>query len=356
MGTQTWVNFMELCTHLSYIRSLSPGKAVFFYKTETSDFVPLRIDVTKISGQKCGYTEGFEANLRPKNIERYELAYSNPQIIEVCYVPPNVDEIYCRFSLRVEANSIQPYVCSDPEVFCVMVRLAKIYQELGGYHELARRYSSNMLMGTWLWRNQCTQGTDIKIKTSLGSTYHIPDARRLSWSGEWPDSEQKQLEQLAYEMANALSEPKRFWFADVTAALKTGFCQEVFPSQKFTEQVEEYGVASRQLATTECSNGQLAACINPQKIGAALQQVDDWWADDADLALRVHEYGADHEALTTMRHPTTGLDFYHLLAKADQFASDLDSHQGGLTELPREIHYLMSVLVKGGLFQRGKGR
>ena len=96
MVQQTRGKCMELCTHLSYSRSLSPGKAVFFYKTAESDFVPLRIEVAKISGQKCGYTEGFDANLKPKNIERYELAYSNPQTIEACYVPPNVDELYCR--------------------------------------------------------------------------------------------------------------------------------------------------------------------------------------------------------------------------------------------------------------------
>lgn len=346
---------MELCTHLSYCRSLSPGKAVFFYKTAESDFVPLRIEVAKINGQKCGYTEGFDANLKPKNIERHELAYSNPQTIEVCYVPPNVDELYCRFSLRVEANSMQPSVCSNPEVLRVMARLAQAYQRLGGYNELARRYSANVLMGTWLWRNQYTQGTEIEINTSLGSTYHIPDARRLSWSGGWSGPDQQQLGQLASEMANALSQPNVFWFADVTAKLKTGFCQEIYPSQKFTERTDEHAVASRQLATTECLSGQLAACINPQKIGAALQQIDDWWAGDADQPLRVHEYGANHEALTAFRHPASEQDFYHLLTRADQYLTDMESHDGG-DELPGDVHFLMAVLVKGGLFQKGKGR
>lgn len=356
MVQQTRGKCMELCTHLSYSRSLSPGKAVFFYKTAESDFVPLRIEVAKISGQKCGYTEGFDANLKPKNIERYELAYSNPQTIEACYVPPNVDELYCRFSLRVEANSMQPYVCSNPEVLSVMTRLAQVYQRLGGYSELARRYSANMLMGTWLWRNQYTQGTAIKIKTSLGSTFDIPDARRLGWSDGWPESEQKQLDQLASEMAKALSQPDIFWFADVTAALKTGFCQEIYPSQKFTERTDDHNTVSRQLATAECCNGQLAACINPQKIGAALQKIDDWWANDADLPLRVHEYGANHEALTALRHPATGQDFYHLLTKAEQFVTVLESSEWGGVELPGDVHYLMAVLVKGGLFQKGKGR
>ena len=89
---------MELCKHLSYSRSLSPGKAVFFYKTESCDFVPLRVEIARILGQKSGYTEGFEADFQPKNVNRYELAYGNPQTIEACYVPPNIDELYCQIA------------------------------------------------------------------------------------------------------------------------------------------------------------------------------------------------------------------------------------------------------------------
>ena len=57
---------MELCRHLSYSRSLSPGKAVFFYKTPECDFVPLRVEVARVLGQKCGFSEGFDAHFQPK--------------------------------------------------------------------------------------------------------------------------------------------------------------------------------------------------------------------------------------------------------------------------------------------------
>lgn len=81
---------MHGTVHSSQLQPLAISrKVVFFYKTAESDFVPLGwIEVAKISGQKCGYAEGFDANLKPKNIERYELAYKQPQTIEACYVPP----------------------------------------------------------------------------------------------------------------------------------------------------------------------------------------------------------------------------------------------------------------------------
>lgn len=345
---------MELCKHLSYSRSLSPGKAVFFYKTAESDFVPLRIEVARISGQKCSYSEAYDANFQPKNVARYELAYRNPQTIEACYVPPTVDELFCRFSLRVEANSREPDVCSEPDVRKTLARLANSYLGRGGYLELARRYGMNLLMGSWLWRNQHSQGTRIEVKTSKGSLYTIEDTRQLEWSSAWPLHAQQQLEGLANEMAGALSEPHTYWFADVTAAMKTGFCQEIYPSQRFVERSDRHDEASRQLATTECADGQHAACLHAQKVGAALQLIDDWWGDDAEQPLRVHEYGADPKNLTSYRHPISGMDFYHLLARADQFIDQMESQENRESPLSGEIHYLMAVLVKGGLFQKGK--
>ena len=345
---------MELCKHLSYSRSLSPGKAVFFYQTADSDFVPLRVETARVVGQKSGYSEGFDANFQPKNVERYELAYGNPQTIEACYVPPNIGELYCRFSLRVEANSLSPDLCSDPGVVKTLKQLAGLYQEHGGYIELARRYSRNLLMGTWLWRNRHNQGTRIEVKTSQGSHFAIEDVRHLDWFSEWPAPAEAQLNQLAAEMAIALSRRDIFWFVDITAVMKTGFCQEIFPSQRFTERPDNHDEPSKKLATVECIDGQLAACLHAQKVGAALQQIDDWWAEDAEQPLRVHQYGADSKNLTSMRHPVSGLDFYHLLGRADEFL-ELMSSSPASSLLPGEIHYLMAVLTKGGLFQKGKG-
>lgn len=316
--------------------------------------MPLRIEVAKISGQKCGYTEGFDSNLQPKNTKRYELAYSNPQTLEVCYVPPDVNELYCRFSLRVEASSLRPNICSDPDVLRTMVNLADHYREHEGYKELSRRYCMNLLMGTWLWRNRFTLGTQIEVRTSLNTIISIPDCRWLNWSNNWPAHERLQLEQLTIEIANALSQPDIFWFADITAKLNVSFCQEIHPSQKFIEKSTSYINPSRQLATAIFADGRQAACINAQKIGAGLQLIDDWWPENADKPLRVHEYGADHERLTAWRHPVSKKDFYHLLTHADVFENELRLFKKVTFPLPNDIHYLMAVLVKGGLFQKGK--
>ncbi|MCQ1059564.1 type I-F CRISPR-associated protein Cas7f/Csy3 [Photobacterium sp. ZSDE20] len=164
---------MKICRHLSYVRSLSPSKAVFYYQTPDSDFVPIQVESNKIRAAKSGYTEAYDNKQNIKNLAPQDLAYSNPQCIDSCYVPPNIPEIHCRFSLRVEANSLQPECCEDEKVRRYLTQLAFLYAQLGGYQELASRYCKNILLGSWLWRNYQTLGTQIDVITSTGSSYEI---------------------------------------------------------------------------------------------------------------------------------------------------------------------------------------
>lgn len=345
---------MKLCKHLNYIRSLSPGKAVFYYETAEADFVPLPTEIHKLNGMKSSFTEAYDSKQKPKPIEPKDLAYGNPHTIDSCFVPPNVKALFCRFELRVEANSLEPDVCDDQDLKSCLSNLAMSYKDRGGYGELARRYCKNILMGNWLWRNQQTKGTRVEVLTTKGHTYVIGDARALPWNGKWSSECLLALNGLAGEMAEALSDSSLYWFADVTASMKTAFCQEIHPSQKFTENVQK-NESSRQLSTVECEDGRLAACLHAEKVGAALHMIDDWWTQSDDCRLRVHEYGADKKSLVAHRTPSTNKDFYSLLTKSEDFIDQLKicTKKDG-SDIPSDIHFFISVLIKGGLFQRGK--
>lgn len=145
-----------------------------------------------------------------------------------------------------------------------------------------------------------------------------------------------------------------FWFSDITATLSTSFCQEIYPSQLFTDKEKQLNEASKKLATIECPDGTRAACFHAQKIGAALQQIDDWWMEDADSPIRIHEYGADKKNQTALRHPVTQRDFYHLLSKTETYVDKLKSLADDSVITDPDVHFLMAVLCKGGLFQGGK--
>ncbi len=342
---------MELCNVLKYDRSLYPSKAVFFYKTAESDFVPLEAEINRIRGQKAGFTEAFTPQFKSKNLAPQDLAHCNPLILEECYVPPNVEHIYCRFSLRVQANSLNPAGCSEPTVFALLEEFAATFKACGGYKELATRYCKNVLLGTWLWRNQNTGNSQIEIKTSSGNCYQIANTRQLAWDSRWPADAQQVLEELSHEVHQALADPTVFWQANITAKIETAFCQEIYPSQSFGEKAAQ-GEASKQFAKVKCVDGRYAVSFNSVKIGAALQLIDDWWGDDS-KRLRIHEYGADKELGVARRAPESKQSFYSLFVNAEVYLAELKQQ---LAEdeysISPNIYYLFAVLIKGGMFQK----
>jgi CRISPR-associated protein Csy3 len=344
---------MNLCKHLSYEASLRPGKAVFFYKTEDSDFEPLEVEVSKIRGQKCSHSEAYSGDDGlPKNVQPQDLAYSNPVIVESCYVPPNVKRVYCRFSLRVMANSIEPAICSEPEVIKKLKEFSEIYKELGGYKYLARRYCKNILMGSWLWRNQYARQIEIEVLTSNNSIFKVKNLHRMDFDSTWDDDDNKKLDSLSLEFEEALTDPYAYGFFDVTANIETEFCQEIFPSQLFTDKSDP-GTISKQYLKIDCPDGRLAAGMTAGKLGAAIQLIDDWWAEGADHALRVHEYGADRNLVIAQRTPERGNDFYSILKNLEDYIEHLKCIDC-IDQIPGDIHYLTSMLIKAGMFQRGK--
>lgn len=343
---------MEISNILKYDRSLYPSKAVFFYKTVDCDFVPLEADVNRIRGPKAGFTEAFTPQFSPKNLSPQDLTHNNILTLEECYVAPNVEHIYCRFSLRVQANSLMPSGCSNPEVFSLLKEFATAFKECDGYKELATRYCRNILLGTWLWRNQNTGNTEIEIKTSSGNCYYINNTRKVAWESVWPIEEQNVLDELSNEMHNALVDPNRFWSADITAKIKAAFCQEIYPSQILSDKPKQ-GEASKQFVKAKCIDGRFAVSFNSVKIGAAIQLIDDWWDSDANKRLRVHEFGADKELSITRRPPDSERNFYYLLRNTERYITELKEgtfNKKGI--INPNIYYLFSVLVKGGMFQK----
>ncbi|WP_295895779.1 type I-F CRISPR-associated protein Csy3 [uncultured Vibrio sp.] len=341
---------MELCNQLNYVRSLSTGKAYFYHLSSDCEMCPLEIDRTRLRAPKGGYSEAYKGDkFAEKNVAPQDLAYANPQFIEECYVKPGVDDIYCAFSLRIRANSLNPDVCSDDEVRHKLSSLAKTYKELNGYSELAHRYAKNILLGTWVWRNRECRKFTIEVTTSDSETVVIDNATRLSWYGHWDEASTECLEKLTAYLMRALSDPSEYFYMDVKAKIGVGWGDEIYPSQEFLDSRED-GVPTKQLATVELQSGKETVAFHGQKIGAALQSIDDWWHEEADKPLRVNEYGADREYVIARRHVTLKNDFYQLLRNTENWIESMTATQ----TIPNDVHFIMSVLIKGGLFNCSK--
>ncbi|MDR9827922.1 type I-F CRISPR-associated protein Csy3 [Vibrio sp. FNV 38] len=337
---------MDLCSQLNYVRSLSPGKAYFYYLSKDGQMCPVGVDRTRLRAPKAGYSEAYKGNnFSAKNFAPQDLAYANPQYIEECYVTPGVDDIYCAFSLRIRANSLSPEVCNNDDVRNALVSLSSAYKELNGYQELAYRYAKNILSGAWLWRNKECRALSIEVTTSEREKIIVNDALRLSWYGSWGEESTQSLELLTAYLSRALSDRSESFYMDIRAKLSVGWGDEVYPSQKFIDTRED-GIPTKQLATVDLSNGKETVAFHGQKVGAALQSIDDWWHQDADKALRVNEYGADREYVIARRHVALGNDFYHLIRNTEKWVKEMNKTK----VIPNDVHFIMSVLIKGGLF------
>ncbi|WP_305813527.1 type I-F CRISPR-associated endoribonuclease Cas6/Csy4 [Photobacterium leiognathi] len=84
-----------------------------------------------------------------------------------------------------------------------------------------------------------------------------------------------------------------------------------------------------------------------------LRLIDDWWSEDAYKPLRAHEYGADRNYLLARRHPAIANDFYTLIKFVAVYIRSLRKVSSP-EQIHPNIHYVMSILCKGGLYQRGK--
>ncbi|MDF2152876.1 type I-F CRISPR-associated protein Csy3 [Vibrio sp. CAU 1672] len=341
---------MELCRQLNYVRSISPGKAYFYYLAPNGDMCPLAIDKTRLRAPKGGYAEAYQgSSFAKRNVAPQDLAYANPQFIEECYVPPMTNEIVCEFSLRIKANSLHPDVCSDDGVREQLTLLATTYKKLNGYQELAYRYAKNILLGSWLWRNRECRGVAIKVMTSDGETIEINDATKLSWYGHWDELSTQSLEKLTSYLSRALSDSSQYFYMDVKAVLSVGRGDEVYPSQEFIDDKQE-GFPTKQLAKVPLNDEQETAAFHAQKIGAALQSIDDWWHENADKPLRVNEYGADRQYVIARRHTLLGNDFYQLIRGTEKWIKEMKEFKS----IPNDVHFILSVLIKGGLFNSSK--
>lgn len=347
---------MELCKGLNYLRSLFSGKGTFYYLDETNQHQPIVIDQSRLRTSRCSYSEMYSDNNFTKNAtDVHSLATSNIHYIEECYVPFGVNTVFCHFSLRIQANSLTPNICINESTKETLKTLAQHYNALNGYQVIAEKIAKNILMGNWLWRNRSCRNIEMDIQLANGEKLNLDQANNLSWHETWKDEAADSLEKLTNYISSALTNPNEFHQMEVTAKMSMSWGDELFPSQEFIDKDEnkrrkQENKPIKQLARARIGNKKSTAAFHAQKIGAALQLIDDWYEENAPYPLRVNEYGADRQSSIARRHPLNNNDFYQLISRAEHWNDEMKNNK----KIPLEVHYIISVLIKGGMFTNGK--
>lgn len=262
-----------------------------------------------------------------------EVEKPNLQTVDHCALPSDRDTLKLRFTLKVLSGVQMPSACNNQEFQQTYQAAVEGYMQSTGFTELAKRYATNLANGRFLWRNRV--GAEA-IQVVVEHVNRI-DLEQKPWTFDAKEIglhsfDNPNVQALADVIAASLSGNSEFALLDVVAYSRLGEGQEVYPSE---ELVTAKGDKSKILYET----GGIAA-LHSQKVGNAIRTIDTWYGDTGVRPIAIEAYGAVTNLGTAYRKPTEKKDFYTLFDRFGQGES--------LSET--EAHYVMAMLVRGGVF------
>lgn len=260
-----------------------------------------------------------------------EVQKANLQTVDTASLPADSDTLKVQFTLRVLGDVGLPSSCNDAEYQKALQEKVGEYLSSNQCEELAARYASNLANGRFLWRNRLgAEAVTILIQLGDSEAIEFDGYRR---SIDVLEADTADLKKVAQYIQTGLMENDNHRLINVTALVKLGAGQEVFPSQELVQETEK----SKHLYSVDGVAG-----MHSQKIGNAIRTIDTWHsAVDSVGAIAVEPYGSVTNRGMAYRQPTQKDDFYSLF---DNWV--LKDKEPSLDQQ----HYVLAVLIRGGVF------
>lgn len=270
-----------------------------------------------------------------------EVEKANLQTVDACALGENQDTLKVAFTLKILGGVENPSACNNEAFLKSYNEVAKNYISTYGFTELAKRYALNIANGRFLWRNRVgAEKVEVTVKLNGEEKPFIFDAKKYTLNDfEQTDTD---IQMLANAIAQAIKGELPYLLIAVEAYALVGKGQEVYPSE---ELVLDKGKGEKSKILYHVNN---VAAMHSQKIGNALRTIDTWYPefDDKKMAIAIEPYGAVTNLGKAYRTPKDKQDFFSLF---DKYAL------GESLDHPEQEHYVMAVLVRGGVFgQSGK--
>lgn len=333
---------LKTASVLAFERKLDPSDALLYSgnwsaRDSSEEWAPISIRPKSVRG-----TISNRLKAKDQDPAKLDAAIENPnlQTVDVATLPADADTLKVQFTLRVLGEVGEPSACNDDGYRQKLVSTVGGYVREHGFGELAGRYAANLANGRFLWRNR-VGSEQVEVKVA-----HLKDGRPAAlWSFEALDHSLRELaassndapalEELAAVLESGLA-GKSHVLLQVTAFVRTGAGQEVFPSQELILG-RERGDKSRTLYDVAG-----VAAIHTQKIGNALRTIDSWYpGSDGNGPIAVEPYGSVTTQGKAWRQPKEKQDFYNLL---DSWILK--------DKVPpvEQQHFVVATLIRGGVF------
>lgn len=270
-----------------------------------------------------------------------EVEKPNLQRVDSCSLGVDQDTLKLHFTLKVLSNIQQPSACNNEAFNQTYTKAAKKYIEEERFTELAKRYAVNIANARFLWRNRVgAEKIEVVVKISNNDEEQTWAFDSSQMSLRVFDTNDSQINELAEKIAQALSGEKSYLLLEINAYTQVGSGQEVYPSE---ELILDKG-NSKSGKSKILYHIDHVAGMHSQKIGNALRCIDTWYPDYENVMtgpIAIEPYGAVTNLGVAYRNPKNKADFYTLF---DKFAC------GEPLSSKEEEHYVMAVLVRGGVF------
>lgn len=356
---------IKLPSMLSYTGSFKPGaglyEAIITVEQEGKNVdkrVPVEVKETSLKGTISSHKDLKGAN----EADAKAIGRANLQTIHQAILPPETKAFEISYTLSVIPNSLKNNNCNDAAVGSALNAFINRYYQIGGGKFLATRYVTNLLRGSWMWRNadQFEAGRiEVIAKIDGVDKVFVNESINARTSLKPVKGSEALIELVGKALSGEIRDPDTGFSKSIVLRVKAIMeaypGQEVYPSQEFENEKNPENI-SRILARVKTHGGVDQAFMHPQKIGNSLRRIDDWYTpiEGFELSpLPVEPLGVD-SSMQVAHRPQNGRDFYTLLEKRfDALQKELETATD-VTAISADIHYIAAVMIRGGVFSGEK--
>jgi CRISPR-associated protein Csy3 len=332
---------------LAFEKKLVPSDGYLFgCQWETKEqATPLVLQEKSVRGTISNRFNKKDAGNFTKDPAKLDAKIESPNLqrVDACSLGQDQDTLKLHFTLKVLGGLAQPSACNNALFKQSYSAAVSQYITQYGCFELAKRYATNLANARFLWRNRVgAEEIEVQVRALNKGAEQAWTFNAKQFSTRHFEHNEPHINSLANRIAQVLASETDHLMLQIDCYAKVGKAQEVYPSE---ELVLDKGNSKTKKSKILYAVNEHAA-MHSQKIGNALRSIDTWYPDYASEeqssgAIAIEPYGAVTNLGKAFRTPKDEQDFYTFFDKWARGES-----------LPREEdeHYVMAVLVRGGVF------
>ncbi len=323
---------------LAFEKKLVPSDGIMYgttWENRNSQATALKLQEKSVRGTISNRLKKSEEGKIDAKIES-----ANLQTVDSCALSSVQDTLKLSFTLKVLSGVENPSACNHEGFNQSYTKAVKGYINNSGLTEIANRYAANLANGRFFWRNRV--GCE-KIEVNIQV---LNEGKEQSWLFQSQDVDTNNFDNLSDDVtvlggliADTLSGRNEFLLLEINAFAKVGKSQDVYPSEELVlDKSNSKGKKSKILFDVDG-----VAAMHSQKVGNAIRTIDTWYPgyEEHQRPIAIDPYGAVTNLGRAYRQPKEKTDFFSLF---DKFS------QGEKLDKLEDEHFVMAVLVRGGVF------